>query len=56
MSARNTFEEARASQSANRSQGAVVNGLQALKDQGRLHGFHVSIRILFQALANRYSG
>ncbi|KAJ2917163.1 hypothetical protein MD484_g3255, partial [Candolleomyces efflorescens] len=40
MSARNTFDEAKASQSANRSQGAVVNGLQALKDQGRLHGFH----------------
>ncbi|XP_006453917.1 hypothetical protein AGABI2DRAFT_181926 [Agaricus bisporus var. bisporus H97] len=39
-STRHKVEEARASQSENRSQGKVLDSLQRLKSRGQIHGFH----------------
>lgn len=38
---RQKVDEAKASQSENRSQGRVLDTLLKLKDQGRIEGFHV---------------
>ncbi|SCZ99488.1 BZ3500_MvSof-1268-A1-R1_Chr3-1g06035 [Microbotryum saponariae] len=43
--ARQRSDEAKASQSASRSQGDTLATLTKLKDQGRLPGFHVSISV-----------
>ena len=40
-STRQKLDEAKASQSATKSQGAVLAGLTKLRDQGRLPGFYV---------------
>lgn len=41
--ARQKADEAKASQSASRSQGNVLSSLTKLKEQGRLPGFHVRL-------------
>jgi structural maintenance of chromosome 4 len=40
-SSRHKAEEAKASQTANTSQNAVLDTLNRLKASGRIHGFHV---------------
>lgn len=53
--ARQKADEAKASQSASRSQGNVLSSLTKLKDQGRLPGFHVGFFTTVLALVSRPS-